>query len=179
MEFVSIYKDAPQGLLNAAEVMPSWQVELLKVDRSRIGREIAPQGLKPSLFAAFTARLKSCPDTKRFLILARNRLTQTLVLQAPIAGEVGFQDLQVAMNDHKDVPQGLKPSCRVTRCGTAEAVPFVQGIFPSEHGARKAGVETADLSTTLPRIPLELANIMHIKERHTRGLGFPTQVTTR
>jgi hypothetical protein len=25
-----------------------------------------PQGLKPSSFATFTARLKSCPDTKRF-----------------------------------------------------------------------------------------------------------------
>ena len=52
------------------------------------------------------------------------------------------------MND-RDIPQGLKPSCRVARCGTAEAVPFVQGIFPSEHRARGAGVETADLSTTL------------------------------
>jgi hypothetical protein len=71
------------------------------------------------------------------------------------------------MNDHKDVPQGLKPSCRVARCGTAEAVPFVQGIFPSEHGAPKGGVETADLSTTtLPRISsrgeVALANIMRL-----------------
>jgi hypothetical protein len=27
--------------------------------------EIAQQGLKPSSFVAFTARLKSCPDTKQ------------------------------------------------------------------------------------------------------------------
>ena len=70
------------------------------------------------------------------------------------------------MNDHKDVPQGLKPSCRVARCGTAEAVPFVQGTFPSEHGTRRTGVETAGLSTTLPRISCKcwvaLANIMRL-----------------
>jgi hypothetical protein len=51
------------------------------------------------------------------------------------------------MKAHKDVPQGLKPSARVLRDGTAEPVPFVEGIFPSEHVARRAGVESADLST--------------------------------
>ena len=30
-----------------------------------------PQGLKPNLFPAFTARLKSCPDTKRQELLAQ------------------------------------------------------------------------------------------------------------
>jgi hypothetical protein len=72
------------GLLNAAQVMSSRQVELPNAVRSRTERGMDPQGLKPSSFAAFTARLKSCPDTKRFLKLARNRLIRTLVLQASI-----------------------------------------------------------------------------------------------
>jgi hypothetical protein len=41
-----------EGFIDTA----SWKVELPN----------AQQGLKPSSFAAFTARLKSCPDTKRF-----------------------------------------------------------------------------------------------------------------
>jgi hypothetical protein len=116
----------PRWLLNAAKIMFSCQVELLNAARSRTEREVAPQGLKPSSNWPFSARLKSCPDTKRFPKLARNRLTRPLVLQSSI-----------------------KREWDVTRCGTAEAVPFVQGIFSSEHRARGAGVETADLSTTL------------------------------
>ena len=65
------------ALLNAAKVMSSSQVELPKAARSRTEREIAPQGLKPSSYRPFSARLKSCPDTKHFSKLARNRLTRT------------------------------------------------------------------------------------------------------
>jgi hypothetical protein len=39
-----------QGLLNAAKVVPSSQVELPKAARSRPEKEIAPQGLKPSSY---------------------------------------------------------------------------------------------------------------------------------
>jgi hypothetical protein len=53
-------------LMNAVKVMPRWQLGLPKAARIRIEREIEPQGLKPSSFAAFAARLKSCPDTKFF-----------------------------------------------------------------------------------------------------------------
>src|SRR5580704_14534631 len=42
------------------------------------------QILKPSSYWPFSARLKSCPDTKHFSKLARNRLTRTLVLQSSI-----------------------------------------------------------------------------------------------
>ena len=73
-----------EALLNAAEVMSSWQAGLANAVRSRTGSETAPRGLKPSSFAAFTARLKSCADTGRVLKLARNKLTRTLVLQASI-----------------------------------------------------------------------------------------------
>ena len=99
-------KSVPQRLLNAAKVMSSSQVELPNAARSRTEREVAPQGLKPSSYWPFSARLKSCPDTKRFSKLARNRLTRTLVLQSSI-----------------------KP-CSVPHIyGTAEAVPFVQRLF--------------------------------------------------
>jgi hypothetical protein len=53
-------------LMNAVKVMPRWQLGLPKAARIRIEREIEPQGPKPSSFAAFAARLKSCPDTKFF-----------------------------------------------------------------------------------------------------------------
>jgi hypothetical protein len=53
------------------------------------------------------------------------------------------------MNAHNDVPQGLKPSTRALRYGMAEAVPFVEGISPREHRARRTGAEPADLSTPL------------------------------
>ena len=69
------------------------------------------QGLKPSAFATFTARLKSCPDTKRFLKLGRNGLTRTLVLQESIkpaptspylpAELVTQPDFQKAVTRHK------------------------------------------------------------------------------
>jgi len=42
------------------------------------------------------------------------------------------------MNDHKELPQGLKPSSCWDGGGTAKAVPFVEGIFFSKHGAREA-----------------------------------------
>src|SRR5580658_436932 len=44
------------------------------------------QILKPSSYWPFSARLKSCADTKHFSKLARNRLTRKLVLQSSIAG---------------------------------------------------------------------------------------------
>jgi hypothetical protein len=44
---------------------------LLQVERGRLvaekpepDRKAIPQGLKPVVFSIFTARLKSCPDTK-------------------------------------------------------------------------------------------------------------------
>jgi hypothetical protein len=73
-----------QGLLNAAKVVPSSQVELPNAARSRPDKEIAPQGLKPSSYCPFSARLKSCPDTKHFSKMARNRLIRALVLQSSI-----------------------------------------------------------------------------------------------
>jgi hypothetical protein len=41
------------------------------------------------------------------------------------------------MKARKDVPQGLN-LVGLAQGGTAEAVPFVEGIFPSEHAAREA-----------------------------------------
>jgi hypothetical protein len=90
-----------RALLNAAKVMSSSQVELPNAGRSRTAREIAPQGLKPSSHWPFSARLKSCPDTKHFLKLARNRPTRTLVLQSSIAPEV-----RVSMLDGVRLPAG-------------------------------------------------------------------------
>src|ERR1700730_7010229 len=45
---------------------------------------VLTQTLKPSSYWSISARLKSCPDTKHFSKLARNRLTWTLVLQSSI-----------------------------------------------------------------------------------------------
>jgi hypothetical protein len=53
--------------------------------RSQVLSTAAPQGLKPASFGDFTAQLKSCPDTKHFLKLARNKLTPTFVLRVSIA----------------------------------------------------------------------------------------------
>jgi hypothetical protein len=64
--------------------MSSPQVELPDAAPSRTEKEIAPQGLKPSSYCLFSARLKSCPDTKHFSKMARNRLIRTLVLQSSI-----------------------------------------------------------------------------------------------
>lgn len=52
--------------------------------RRRIEGEMEPQGLKPRSFTASTARLKSCPDTKRSLEFVRSRLPGTLFLRASI-----------------------------------------------------------------------------------------------
>jgi hypothetical protein len=61
----------------------------------------------------------------------------------------------------------------LVRYDTAEAVPFVESIFPSEHGARRAGVETADLSTVLRSVE----NISTKGPRNCRSLhGSPGQV---
>lgn len=46
-------------------------------------------------------RLKSCPDTKRLLKLARNRLTRTLVMQLPIKHR--FRDANVSISDMKSM----------------------------------------------------------------------------
>jgi hypothetical protein len=68
---------------------------------------------------------------------------------------------------------GAKALVSLVRYGTAEAVPFVESIFPSEHGARRAGVETADLSTVLRSVE----NISTKGPRNCRSLhGSPGQV---
>jgi hypothetical protein len=41
-------------------------------------------GAKALVLLSFSARLKSCPDTKHFSKLARNRLIRALVLQSSI-----------------------------------------------------------------------------------------------
>src|SRR5580692_6669626 len=93
------------------------------------------------------------------------------------------------MNDHKDVPQGLKPSCRVVRGGTAEAVPFVEGIFPSGHGAvcsrsrfrvsRKGPRNCRSLGS--PGFPVESCGFgqLHVvlfRENHISGPGESCEV---
>jgi hypothetical protein len=57
-------ESVPQRLLVPAKVVSPGPVALPSEPESRRKKE--PQGLKPSLFATFAARLKSCPDTKRF-----------------------------------------------------------------------------------------------------------------
>ena len=66
-----------------------------------------PQGLKPNLFPAFMARLKSCPDTKRQELLAQ----LSLIYPGPFDGTA---------ERGKSVPQRLShPSAHATY-GTAE-----------------------------------------------------------
>ncbi len=58
----------PSGVIECCKGNVLLAFELSNVTRSRSEREIAPQGLKPSSPWLFSARLKSCPDTKPFLI---------------------------------------------------------------------------------------------------------------
>src|SRR5580700_9122718 len=61
------FKALPQRLpLNAAKVMSSSQVELPNAAEAELTGRRAPQGLKPWSYWPFSARLKSCPDTKHF-----------------------------------------------------------------------------------------------------------------
>jgi hypothetical protein len=63
----------PSGAIECCKANVLLAFELSNVTRRRSEREIAPQGLKPSSSWLFSARLKSCPDTKPFF----SWLTQT------------------------------------------------------------------------------------------------------
>jgi hypothetical protein len=52
---------------------------MLGMQRSAASFLVLMQGLKPSSFAAFTARLKSCPDTKRFFDFGSKQATQDII----------------------------------------------------------------------------------------------------
>jgi hypothetical protein len=54
-------------------------------EQSAVASRKQPAGAKALVLRPFSAGLKSCPDTKYFSKLARNRLTRTLVLQSSIA----------------------------------------------------------------------------------------------
>src|ERR1700722_13469455 len=67
-----------------------------------------------ALMICIRARLKSCPDTKHFSKLARNRLTRTLVLQSFIAPFItGYSCLptNIAFGNLRFSPAHLPPVC--------------------------------------------------------------------
>jgi hypothetical protein len=69
-----------------------------------------PQGLKPNLFPAFTARLKSCPDTKRQELLAQ----LSLIYPGPSDGTAEREKAYLS---------GLKAQSLSFRYGPTKVVP--------------------------------------------------------
>jgi hypothetical protein len=67
----------------------------------------------------FMARLKSCPDTKHFSKLARNRLTWTLVLQSSIT------PLELGELSRKTDQRRAFLTCAIWRCNKLSRVPWV------------------------------------------------------
>ena len=61
--------------------------------------------------------------------------------RAALAAEVRFQGHP---SIEKGVPQGLKPSSVIARCGTAKAVPFVQSVFTFTYGLKPVPFSTGD-----------------------------------
>jgi hypothetical protein len=116
-------------------LMSSSQVELPNAAKAELRGNSAAGAKALVLLALFSARLKSCPDTKHFAKLARNRLTRTLVLQSSIKPSTAKRDAArlKPCPSSRVCPQHVKPRSAVPPVPTAGRGRLNQ-VFPPTPG---------------------------------------------
>jgi hypothetical protein len=101
---------------------------LQAAEEAQFPGENGPQRLKPISLRGVCVR-------------PQGRTLQKLHFSAAcLAAEAGLSNTSMSNYFATTVPQGLKPSSVAAQCGTAEAVPFVQGVFPQHAKTSSGGV---------------------------------------